>query len=78
VAANGLTGVVGLEAGQTSPGPDPFRWSRFRTGLNVGLRFNVRVFGVSPVLWSVDAAVPLEHGPQWADTQVYLSASQSF
>jgi hypothetical protein len=78
VAANALTGVVGLEAGQTSPGPDPFRWSRFRTGLNVGLRFNVRVFGVSPVLWSVDAAVPLEHGPQWADTQVYLSASQSF
>jgi hypothetical protein len=78
IGLGALTGVVGIEAGQASPDHNPFRWDGFRTGVNVGLRFAVRIFGVSPVLWSLDAGMPLDHGPQPGDTQLYISASQSF
>ncbi|HEX7125267.1 MAG TPA: BamA/TamA family outer membrane protein, partial [Thermodesulfobacteriota bacterium] len=78
IGFGGLSAVVGVEAGQASDDHNPFRWSEYRTGLNVGLRFAVRIFGVSPVLWSLDAAMPLDGGPQPGDTRYYISASQTF
>lgn len=78
IGFGGLSAVVGVEAGQVSDDRNPFRWDEYRTGVNVGLRFAVRIFGVSPVLWSLDAAMPLDGGPEPGDTRYYISASQSF
>ncbi len=78
VGFGGLSAAVGVEAGQASPDRNPFRPSDYKTGVTLGFRFAVRIFGVSPVLWSLDAAMPLAGGPQPDETRVYISASQSF
>ncbi|HWP34658.1 MAG TPA: BamA/TamA family outer membrane protein, partial [Thermodesulfobacteriota bacterium] len=78
VTAHGLSGVVGVEAGQTSADRNPFRPGRYRVGLNVGLRLSVRLLGVSPVLWAFDAAVPIDRRRELDAVQLYLSASHTF
>jgi hypothetical protein len=78
LGARGVSGVVALEAGQTSSDRNPFRPRRYRAGVDVGLRLAVRILGVSPSLVAFDVAMPLDRGPDPGAVQVYVSASQTF
>ncbi len=78
VNARGLSGVIGLEAGQTAADHNPFRLDRYHVGLNVGLRLALQLLGISPSLVAFDIAMPLDGGPDPQAVRLYLSASQTF